>query len=194
MDMTESIAPKSDQLNADDLLTGPRTFTIDSVTKGSREQPFNFHLVEVPGRPYRPSKTMRRLMVSGWGKDPREYIGRQLTLYRNPEITFGKEKVGGIEISHMTHLDKTLRVSLTAARGRRRMFTIEPLTVAAVNAEPTISREQWDEIASAAANAGIENPAQFAAQVLGRQLAGPHEITLHDRAVLLEQIGGATNG
>jgi hypothetical protein len=33
-DMTESIAPKSDQLNAEDLLSGPRTFTIKEVRKG----------------------------------------------------------------------------------------------------------------------------------------------------------------
>ena len=29
MDITETIAPRSDQLNAEDLLTGPRTFTVE---------------------------------------------------------------------------------------------------------------------------------------------------------------------
>ena len=42
MDMTESIAPKSDQLDAVDLLSGPRTFTIERVTANNPEQPFNF--------------------------------------------------------------------------------------------------------------------------------------------------------
>lgn len=194
MDMTESIAPKSDQLNAEDLRTGPRTFTIENVTKGSREQPFNFHLAEIPGRPYRPSKSMRRIMVSVWGKDPLAYIGSQLTLFRNPDTTFGPDKVGGIEISHMSGIEKLKSIVLPASKNKCKTHKIEPLTVAAVNAEPTISPDQWNEINMAATNAGIENPAQFAAQVLGRQLNGPHEITLHDYAVIMEKIGGNTNG
>lgn len=39
MDMTASIEPKSDQINADDLMTSPRTFTIERVSAGSAEQP-----------------------------------------------------------------------------------------------------------------------------------------------------------
>lgn len=128
MDLTESIAPKSDQLNAEDLLTGPRTFTIEKVNAGNPEQPVNVHLKEFPGRPYRPSKSMRRLLVSAWGKEAAAYTGRRLTLYRNPEITFGKDKVGGIEIAEMSHLDKPLTVALTVTRGKRKNFTVKPLT------------------------------------------------------------------
>ena len=54
VDLTESIAPKSDQLNAEDLLTGPRTFTVEKVTAGTTEQPVDVHLVEFPGRPFKP--------------------------------------------------------------------------------------------------------------------------------------------
>src|SRR5699024_6986628 len=93
MDLTESIAPKSDQINAEDLLSGPRTFTIEKVTAGSAEQPVNVHLREFPGRPYRPSKSMRRVMVAAWGSDASAYTGRRITLYRDPEVTFGKDKV-----------------------------------------------------------------------------------------------------
>ncbi|NKW66186.1 hypothetical protein GS937_19615, partial [Rhodococcus hoagii] len=48
MDLTESIAPKSDQLNAEDLLSGPRTVQIESVTKGSAEQPVNINSSSSP--------------------------------------------------------------------------------------------------------------------------------------------------
>jgi hypothetical protein len=34
MDLTQSIIAKSDQLNADDLLSGPRTFTVAEVRRG----------------------------------------------------------------------------------------------------------------------------------------------------------------
>ena len=100
MDLTESIAPKSDQLNADDLMAGPVTVTIAEVAKGTPEQPVDVRLVEFPGRAYRPSKSMRRVMVSAWGAEASTYAGHRITLFRNPEITFGRDKVGGIEISH----------------------------------------------------------------------------------------------
>jgi hypothetical protein len=83
-DLTESIAPKSDQLNAEDLLTGPRTFTVAEVKRGSAEQPVDIHLVEFPGRPFKPSKTVRRILVSAWGADASTYAGRRMTLYRDP--------------------------------------------------------------------------------------------------------------
>jgi hypothetical protein len=131
VDLTESIAPKSDQLNADDLMAGPLTVTIADVAKGSPEQPVDVRLVEFPGRAYRPSKSMRRVMVSAWGPEASTYAGHRLTLVRNPEITFGRDKVGGIEISHLSHIDKPLTIALTATRGKRKNFTVTPLVEAA---------------------------------------------------------------
>lgn len=131
MDMTESIIPRSDQINADDLISGPVTATIQEVVKGSAEQPVDVRLVEFPGRAYRPSKSMRRVMVMAWGPEASAYAGRRLTIYRNPEITFGKDKVGGIEISHLSHIEKPLTVALTATRGKRKNFTVKPLVEAA---------------------------------------------------------------
>jgi len=127
MDLTASIAPRSDQLNADDLISGPVTVTVQEVVAGSAEQPVDVRLVEFPGRAYRPSKSMRRVMVIAWGAEASAYTGRRLTLYRNPEITFGKDKVGGIEISHLSDIPKPLTVALTATRGRRKAFTVQPL-------------------------------------------------------------------
>jgi hypothetical protein len=128
MDLTQSIAPRSDQLNSDDLVTGPVTVTITEVRAGNAEQPVEVHLAEFPGRPYKPSKSMRRVMVQAWGAEASEYTGRRLTLFRNPEITFGREKVGGIEISHMSNLPKRLTVSLMVTRGKRKPFSVDPLT------------------------------------------------------------------
>jgi len=127
MDLTESIAPRSDQMNADDMVGGPLTVTIANVTAGTPEQPVNVELVEYPGRPYKPSKSMRRVLVAAWGKEASAYVGRRLTLFRNPDIKFGRETVGGIEIAAMSHLDKPLTVSLTVTRGKRKPFKVEPL-------------------------------------------------------------------
>lgn len=129
MDISESITPRSDQLNSEDLLAGPITVTVEKVTAGSAEQPVEIHIKERPGRPYKPSKTMRRLIVLGWGPEASLYPGHQLTLYRNPDITFGKDRVGGIEISHLSHIEQAFTVALTTTRGRRKDFTVKPLQV-----------------------------------------------------------------
>ena len=144
MDLTDSIVPKSDQLNADDLVTGPRTFTIEKVSEGSPEQPVNVHLVELPGRPFRPSKSMRRVMVAAWGVQTATYTGHRLTLYRDPDITFGRDKVGGIRISHMSHIDKRLTLALTVTRGKRAAFVVDPLTEDA----PTTSEPTAEQVAA----------------------------------------------
>lgn len=127
MDLTASIAPRSDQLNADDLISSPVTVTITDVREGAAEQPVDVILAEYPGRAYRPSKSMRRIIVMAWGAKSAAYTGHRLTLVRNPEITFGRDKVGGIEIAEMSHIEKPLTVALTATRGKRKNFTVQPL-------------------------------------------------------------------
>jgi hypothetical protein len=126
MDLTESIAPRSDQVNADDLIAGPITYTIREVVNGKAESPFDFLLVETD-RAYRPSKTMRRVIVNAWGPEASDYSGRRLTLYREPSITFGRDKVGGIRISHMSNIDGVKEVMAQVTRGKREKFVVQPL-------------------------------------------------------------------
>lgn len=138
MDLTESITPKSDQLNSDDMVSGPLTVTITEVRAGNAEQPVEVHLAEFPGRPYKPSKSMRRVMVQAWGAEASTYAGHRLTLFRNPEIRFGGAVVGGIEISNMSHLPKRLTVPLMVTRGKRKPFSVDPLSDAEpARTEPT---------------------------------------------------------
>lgn len=130
MNMMHALQPRSDQMNAEDLLAGPRTFTITDVKVAPEgtEQPIRVFLAEFPAdRPWKPSKTMGRVLVAAWGEEESAYIGRRLTLFRDPEITFGKDKVGGIRISHLSHLEKQIRVNLTSTRGKRAMHIIDPL-------------------------------------------------------------------
>lgn len=152
MDLTESIAPRSDQVNADDLIAGPITYTIREVRQGAAEQPFDFMLVETD-RAYRPSKTMRRLIVAAWGPDAKEYPGRRLTLYREPSIKFGGATVGGIRISAMSHISKRIEEKFQTTRGKRETFTVDPLPDAP--AEPTPA-ELAAQIASALHDATTE--------------------------------------
>ena len=126
-DMTDSIAPRSDQMNAEDLLTGPRTFTITEVRiLSSPEQPVWVFFAEHP-QPFKPSKTVRRLMVFAWGPDSAAYVGKRMTLYRDPDVRFGGQDVGGIRVSHMSGITRRLEVALSVTRGRRAPFVVEPL-------------------------------------------------------------------
>lgn len=136
MDLSSTIEARSDQMNADDLLSGPRTYTIDRVTAGNDDQPVQVHLVETPGRPWKPSKSMRRVLVAAWGPEADAYAGRRVTLYRNPEIAFGGQKVGGIEASHLSHLDKPMNLALTVTRGKKRAVKVQPLSAQEAQAAP----------------------------------------------------------
>jgi hypothetical protein len=127
MDIAETTVAKSDQQNFDDYLLGPRTVTVSEVKAGSAEQPVEVHLVEYPGRPYKPSKSMRRVLVAAWGPEASTYTGRKLTLYGDPDVRFGGQVVGGIKISHLSHIAKPLALSLTTTRGKRAPFTVQPL-------------------------------------------------------------------
>ena len=55
------------------------------------------------------------------------YVGRRVTLYCDPEVRFGKDKVGGTRIAALSHIDKKLSVPLLVSRGRSATFTVEPL-------------------------------------------------------------------
>lgn len=163
IDLTDTVIPKSDQINADDLVTGPRTFTISEVRKsGNAEQPVDIYLAEFPkGRPFKPSKSMLRVMIAAWGKDASTYTGRRFTLYRDPEVTFGPDKVGGIRISHMTGIEKRLIVPLTVTRGKRRPYVVEPLADDAPTS-PAVSAETLMALTDLFALKGIPEDAQLA--------------------------------
>jgi hypothetical protein len=127
MDITDSLAPTSDQLDAVELAaSGPRTFVVESVSAGSVEQPIQVHLVGFP-RVWRPSKGMRRVLAAGWGVDASKWAGRSVRLYCDPEVTFGRDKTGGTRIAAMSHLAKPLSVPMTVSRGKVVTFTVQPL-------------------------------------------------------------------
>ena len=125
----ESIQPKRDQLNADDLISGPITVRITGVKRGSKDQPVALEISGYEGRPYKPCKSMRRVLVALWGDDPRNWLSRSLTLYCDQDVVFGGVKVGGIRISHMSHIERATDVQMTVTRGKRGSCTIQPLQV-----------------------------------------------------------------
>ena len=122
------VAPRSDQMNADDLMSGPRTVRITKVSgTGNGDQPVAVHFEGDEGRPFKPCKSMRRVMVAAWGREAAQYVGRSMTLYRDPKVAFGGMEVGGIRISHMSHIEKRLDLALTVTKAKRAPYRVEVL-------------------------------------------------------------------
>lgn len=127
-EMEQTIIPKSDQLNSDDLLAGPRTITIREVKiVPGTEQPVGVFFEGDENKPYLPCKSMRRVMVAVWGADASAYMGRSMTIYRDPKVTWGGMEVGGIRISHMSHIEVPTVLVLTATKKARKPFTVLPM-------------------------------------------------------------------
>lgn len=128
MDITRTVEPNADQLNFDDVQAHNLTITVTAVKQGPPDQPVHLHNAEFEGRPYKPGKSMRRVLIAAWGTDAAKYVGRRIELYGDPTIKFGRDAVGGIRIAALSHIEKPLTVPLTVARGKREPFTVQPLT------------------------------------------------------------------
>jgi hypothetical protein len=129
LDLSETIIPKSDQLNADDLVAGPLTIKITKVVKADRDgvKAFDLSYEGDNNRPWKPCKTMRRVILQAWGTDGTKFVGRRITVFRDESVKWAGAAVGGIRISHMSDLVGPLTTSLTITRGQKRPYVVKPL-------------------------------------------------------------------
>jgi hypothetical protein len=127
-DLVKAAAPKSDQLNADDLIAGAITIKITKVTvANAAEQKVSINFEGDENKPYKPCKSMVRVLLQVWGDDSNQYIGRHLTLYRDPSVKWAGEEIGGIRISHMSHITEPQNLVLTASKTKRTRYIVNPL-------------------------------------------------------------------
>lgn len=152
-DIGDTLAPKSQQLDAVDLLDGPRIFTItECITRSSEEQPTTIKLAEFP-RPWKPGKNQRRVLAYCWGGKGSLYAGRRVELYCDTSVLYAGEKVGGIRIRALSHIDGPMDAPIIPTRGKGGTWHVEPLTDAPAPrlSEPTplqlaeVTAEQIDE-------------------------------------------------
>jgi hypothetical protein len=127
VDMSRFVEAKSDQLNADDLIGITRTITITRVTGNDGDQPVSIFFNGDNGKPFKPCKTMRRILMAVWGRYANDYVGKSMTLYRDDKVTFGVLETGGIRISHMSHIDKETVVVVMKTKGKKAGIKILPL-------------------------------------------------------------------
>jgi len=127
-DISDTLKSKSNQWCADDLTSGPLTITVTKTEKDlSQDRPVAIFFDVDGGRPWRPCLTMRRLISHFWSADRTTYIGRSLTIYRDPSAIFGGLQVGGIRVSHVDGIDKPETVVLQENNKKKKTYTIHPL-------------------------------------------------------------------
>jgi hypothetical protein len=161
-DMSGTIIAKSDQINAADLIGNPITMTIREVqikAAGADDQPVSVYF-EGETKAFRPCKGVRRLLVHAWGPDANAYIGRSLTLFCDPSVTWAGKPEGGIRVSHMSNIAGEFVFSMRTSRSATKPYRILPIKAPA-KPDPA---EKWTTayIGAVEASATLESLNDFA--------------------------------
>jgi len=123
--------PKSDQINADDLVGGR---SIVATVTGVRPGPDAKQAIDIvlsgQERVYRPCLTMRRVLMACWGGvvdgqlDPAAWVGKRLELYTDPTVRFGADVTGGLRIRALSDILRPYSVALTVTKGKRATYSV----------------------------------------------------------------------
>lgn len=129
--LRDTIVPKSDQLNYDDVVHGAITVKVTGLAAGSQEQPVIVKIVKAdtnePLRDYKPCKSMRRVLILAWGDSGKDWIGKSMTLCADSTVKFGGVEVGGIRVSHVSGINEPVKIKLTTARSKRSEYVVKPI-------------------------------------------------------------------
>ena len=153
-------------------MTGPIVVRVDRVARSaSPDQPIDVHLMG--HRPFRPCKSMRRVLIALWGDDGKMWPGKFMRLYCDPSVRFGGVAVGGIRISHVSGIEKPIDLMLTTTRSKRAPYRVEPLDPAGDYPEADFTKnvDKWvtaikasnltvGDVVSRAAKKGLLTPDQ----------------------------------
>ena len=186
--IAKAIEPRSDQQNAVDYLTGPRVFTVAGTSDyldDKRNPKVAVHLVEAPDRPFKPSATNLRLIVIGWGQDDTTWVGRRIKLDLDPEVTFGREKVGGIRVVALSNMEQPFTAKLPTTRGKKAEYRVEKLD----DAVPYATESQVAQVLELLHAKGLA-PA-WLNEKAGRNIAGPNDITALEAEAFIEELSNA---
>ena len=130
VDMTKHIIRKTDQLNAEDLLGGPRTIKITDIRETSKaDQPISLYFEGDNNKPYKPNLSMRKVLLVCWGRDGKAYIGRSMTIYNDPSVKWAGQPVGGVRISHLSHMNGPKTIPITITRGVKKPIKVGVLDI-----------------------------------------------------------------
>ena len=187
LDISSTILSKSDQLNASDLIGNDMILNVTDVRiVNSDDQPLVIDYTDSQGRPYKPCKSMRRVLAGLWGKDASQWIGRSLAVYNEPSVKWAGKQEGGIRIKSMSHIDKDKSVTTSESKHKKITYLITKLAVVEQQ-RPTWTDDKFNlqfdkmklSIETGKSNAAaIITHLQKAADVTDEQITRLSEITL----------------
>lgn len=123
--LSDTVKTKSDQLNADDLVGGPVDVIITGIRRGSADQPI---IIDIDGHmPFKPCKTVRRILIKGWGDNGHAWVGRSLKLYNDPSVKWAGVAIGGLRVSHMSDITQPFYIALNASAKHKVTHEIQVL-------------------------------------------------------------------
>ena len=111
-----------------------------------------------------------------------------MKLVNNPEVIYGGEPVGGVEVVAMSHLDSPFAIPIRISQKKVKQHHVEVL------AEPATEpwRAQWQAITNVLAAAGYEGDGHAllatAGQVIGAQWNHPNLISAEDAQKILAAV------
>lgn len=129
--LRDTIRPKSDQLNADDLVGTERMIQVERVDIiNDPQQPVHIYYVGGDGRPFKPCLTVRRILIALWGDNQNDWLGQFMNLYVDPTVSFGNQKnIGGIRVNAVSHIPSAATLKLTVRRGAKKEYVIQPINL-----------------------------------------------------------------
>ena len=127
-DLDIALAPKSDQINADDLIGGEMLVKLTAVKISLNDDQKISISLDGNKKVWRPCKTMGRVMRAAWG-DEDKWVGKSVLLYRDPMVKFGQDETGGIRIKALSDMKVEIVVPVTKKRGIRVATRIERLII-----------------------------------------------------------------
>lgn len=131
LDVSHTVKTKSDQLNADDLVSGDLMIQVEGVNvTNDPQQPVQVYYYGCEGKPFKPCLTVRKILVALWGKDAEQWAGRWMNLYIDPTVSFGKQKnIGGIRVNALSHIKSAATLVLAVRKGAKQEFKVQPINL-----------------------------------------------------------------
>lgn len=181
LDFADAIKPKSNQLNADDLVAGPITVQITDARRGNAEQPIVL-VLNGGHQPWKPCKTSLRLIAACTGTTKASaLVGRWVRLYCDPSVRFGGQTVGGIRMNGMSGISKPVRANLTYTRGKKKEHVVHPIE--APSAPTKVSGDTLLRNACTDAGVSVEDVGRWLNTVHGADIS---QLSDDDKARLAE--------
>jgi hypothetical protein len=163
IDFSDTIIAKSDQLNASDIAGSITIKIADAKKLQDPDQPIHIFYEGGGNKPWKPCKTMRRVIAQVWGSKV-DLKGRSITLVCDPKVTWGGAEVGGIRLTHMSHMagGKQVVLPVRVSRHKVEKYVVLPLAtdtkpVASIEPETLLDTDALYEAGKEAALGGVES-------------------------------------